>query len=215
MRHDATTPVTQYLDRPGGRVGYDVIGEGPLVVLVPGMGDLRSSYRFLAPLLAEAGYRVACSELRGHGDSDATFATYGDADTAGDVLALTEELGGRAVLVGNSMGAGAAVIAAAQRPDLVCGLVLVGPFVRDPDIGATRRLLLRAVMARPWRPSRGSRTCPNCTEDGALRTSRSTATGSSRACLGQVTQERCLLRLARATHWPRRASTMFRCLPLS
>jgi alpha-beta hydrolase superfamily lysophospholipase len=26
------------------------------VVLVPGMGDLRASYRFLAPALKEAGY---------------------------------------------------------------------------------------------------------------------------------------------------------------
>jgi len=31
-------------------------GEGPLVVLVPGMGDLRRAYRFLAPGLREAGY---------------------------------------------------------------------------------------------------------------------------------------------------------------
>jgi alpha-beta hydrolase superfamily lysophospholipase len=29
-----------------------------LVVLVRGMGDLRASYRFLAPALKEAGYRV-------------------------------------------------------------------------------------------------------------------------------------------------------------
>ncbi len=60
---------TSYLDRPGGRIGYDVAGAGPLVVLVPGMGDLRAAYRFLAPPLRAAGYRVACADLRGHGDS--------------------------------------------------------------------------------------------------------------------------------------------------
>ena len=49
---------TSYLARPGGRIGYDVAGEGPLVVLVPGMGDLRAGYRFLAPALRAAGYRV-------------------------------------------------------------------------------------------------------------------------------------------------------------
>ena len=34
---------TSYLSRPGGRIGYDVAGDGPLVVLVPRMGDLRAS----------------------------------------------------------------------------------------------------------------------------------------------------------------------------
>jgi pimeloyl-ACP methyl ester carboxylesterase len=118
---------TIYLSRPEGRIGYD----GALVVLVPGMGDLRAGYRFLAPDLRAAGYRVACTDLRGHGASDATFTSYGDEETAGDVIALTEELGGPAVVVGNSMGAGSAVVAAAQRPGLVSGLVLTGPFVRN------------------------------------------------------------------------------------
>ena len=128
---------TSYLARPGGRIGYDVGGTGPLVVLVPGMGDLRAGYRFLAPALRAAGYRVACTDLRGHGDSDATFPSFGDQDTAGDVLALIAELGGPAVIVGNSMGAGSAVLAAAGQPDLVCGLVLAA----------------RSSVTRPFRPS--------------------------------------------------------------
>jgi len=70
-------------------------------------------------VLRRARYRVAATDLRGHGDSDATFATYGDAETAGDVHALIEELGGPAVIVGNSMGAAAAVMVAADHPDLV------------------------------------------------------------------------------------------------
>src|SRR6476661_8584907 len=126
-----------------GRVAYDEAGVGPLVVLVPGMGDLRSTYRFLAPALREAGYRVVCMDLRGHGDSDATFSSYGDEETAGDVAALIDLLGGPAVVVGNSMAAGSAVLVAAQRPELISGLVLVGPFVRNPTIGALQRVLFR------------------------------------------------------------------------
>jgi pimeloyl-ACP methyl ester carboxylesterase len=139
-----------YLNRPGGRIAYEVAGDGLLIVLVPGMGDLRTSYRFLAPALRDAGYRVVSSDLRGHGDSDATFAGYGDVETASDVVALIEELGGPAVIVGNSMGAGSAVLVAADRPELVLGLVLVGPFVRDPQTSAFQRVLLRVAMARPW-----------------------------------------------------------------
>ena len=104
----ATAPAahTSYLTRPDGRIGYDVAGTGQLIVLVPGMGDLRAGYRFLAPALRAAGYRVACTDLRGHGDSDTTFPSYGDEETAADVVALIRELGGPAVVVGNSMGAG-------------------------------------------------------------------------------------------------------------
>jgi len=141
---------TSYLTRPEGRIGYDIGGGGPLVLLVPGMGDLRAAYRFLAPALREAGYRVACTDLRGHGDSDSTFTSYGDTETAADLIALIEELGGPAIIAGNSMGAAAAVLAAAQRPELVSGLVLIGPFVRNPAASAMQRIALRAAMARPW-----------------------------------------------------------------
>ena len=121
-----------------------------VVVLVPGMGDLRSAYRFLAPALRQDGYRVACTDLRGHGDSDTTFTSYGDVETAGDIIALIEELDGPAVVVGNSMGAGAAACAAAERPDHINGLVLVGPFVRNGKTTARQRVLLRVAIARPW-----------------------------------------------------------------
>lgn len=150
MTKQDEVPSTRTLSRPEGRVAYDVAGDGPLVVLVPGMGDLRSTYRFIAPALRAAGYRVAATDLRGHGDSDTTFMSYGDADTAGDVLALIEELGGPAVVVGNSMGAGTAAFAAAERPDVVSGVVLVGPFVRNPDMNAFNRIMLRVAMAGAW-----------------------------------------------------------------
>jgi pimeloyl-ACP methyl ester carboxylesterase len=140
----------EFLDRPGGRVAFEVGGDGPLVVCVPGMGDLRSVYRFLAPELVGAGYRVACMDLRGHGDSDTTFDAYDDVATAGDMVALVEHLGGRAVLVGNSMAAGAAVLAAAQAPAVVAGLVLLGPAVRDRPMGAGAQLAFRLALMRPW-----------------------------------------------------------------
>ncbi len=151
MTHQAmNAPATEYLARPEGRIAYDVDGSGPLVVLIPGMGDLLAGYRFLRPALVAAGYRVATTDLRGHGDSDATFSTFGDLESAADIVALIEHLGGPAVLVGNSMGAGVAVCVAADRPELVNGLVLVGPFVRDGKVNALMRILMRAAMAPMW-----------------------------------------------------------------
>jgi pimeloyl-ACP methyl ester carboxylesterase len=149
--HDmSSAPSTQYLDRPEGRISYDTQGSGPLLVLVPGMGELRSSYRFLTPALVAAGYTVATTDLRGHGDSDTTFSSYGDVETAGDVHALIEKLGGPAVILGNSLAAGSGVIAAADHPDQVTGLVLIGPYVRNPKLGRVMSAVFRAMTAPLW-----------------------------------------------------------------
>jgi pimeloyl-ACP methyl ester carboxylesterase len=141
-----------YLQRPDGRIAYDAATAtaGPLVVCVAGMADLRSTYRHLTPALTGAGFRVAAMELRGHGDSDTTFEAYDDEAAASDIVALVEELGAPAVLIGHSMGAAAAIIAAARRPELVSGLVLVGPFARDPQVGPLVRGLLRLAMQPLW-----------------------------------------------------------------
>jgi pimeloyl-ACP methyl ester carboxylesterase len=51
------------------------------------------------------------------------------------------------------MGAGAAVIAAADRPSSVAGTVLIGPFVRNPAVNPLVPLMLRLLLLRPWGPS--------------------------------------------------------------
>lgn len=149
--HNGPQTETRYLSVPGGTIAYDIQGEGPLVLLVPGMGDLRAAYRFLVPALVNAGYTAASVDVRGHGESDAAFDSYGDVETAADITLLLEVLATPAVIVGNSMGAGSAVIVAAENPHLVEGLVLVGPFVRQPASStAFTRAMLRILMARPW-----------------------------------------------------------------
>lgn len=144
----------RYLARPAGRLSYTLDGSGPLVIAVPGMGDLRSVYRELAGPIVDSGYRLAVLDLRGHGDSDTTFTEHGDVETAGDILALIAELGQPAVVVGNSMSGSAAVWAAAERPEAVAGLVLFSPFLREPAKGraaqALIRGLFRALFAKPW-----------------------------------------------------------------
>lgn len=148
------TPSFLFLQRPEGRLAYDVTGtDGPLVICVPGMGELRQNYRLLVARLAERGCRVAAMDIRGHGDSDATFTSYDDLALASDILALIDELGDPAFVVGNSMGAGAGVIAAAEAPKQIRGLALLGPFVRDPEGGALQKLLFRVLLTKPWGPA--------------------------------------------------------------
>jgi pimeloyl-ACP methyl ester carboxylesterase len=122
--------MTEFLDVPGGRIAFDVTGSGPLVVLSHGIGDRRQAYRFLAPMLAQAGYRVATADLRGHGESSMGWASISRTDVAGDLAALIDHLGGPAVIAGHSISGGAATIAAAARPDLVAGIVEINPFTR-------------------------------------------------------------------------------------
>ena len=57
--------MTEFVDVPGGRIACDVDCGGALVVLSHGIGDRRQAYRFPAPMLAQAGYRVASADLRG------------------------------------------------------------------------------------------------------------------------------------------------------
>ena len=141
------------LHREEGRIAYELHGAGPLIVCMPGMGELRSSYRYNVGALQRAGFQVATMDLRGHGDSDATFTNYDDVAAATDVLALIDELGGPGVVVGNSMGAGAAVWAAAERPDLVSGIALLGPFVRQSPINPLMAWAFKFAMSGPWAPA--------------------------------------------------------------
>jgi pimeloyl-ACP methyl ester carboxylesterase len=128
--------MTEFLEVAGGRIAYDVTGSGPLVVLSHGIGDGRQAYRFLAPMLARAGYRVASADLRGHGDSSMGWKSVTGkeaitrTDIAGDLIALIRHLGGPAVIVGHSISGGAATIAAAQEPGLVSAIVEINPFTK-------------------------------------------------------------------------------------
>ncbi|PPF62563.1 alpha/beta hydrolase [Clavibacter michiganensis] len=127
--------MTEHLTIDGGTLAYELSGStGPLLVLAHGMGDSREAYRFLAPLLVEAGYRVAAVDLRGHGESSVGWAGHSRTDIAGDLIRLVEHLGGPAVLVGHSISGGAVTIAAATAPHLVTAVVELAPFTRKQSL---------------------------------------------------------------------------------
>jgi pimeloyl-ACP methyl ester carboxylesterase len=131
---------TEFVNVAGGRIAYEVVGQGKLVVLSHGMGDNRSAYRFLAPLIANAGYRVARIDLRGHGQSSTGWGSYTHADSAGDLMEVIRKLGGPAVIVGHSFSGGVATIAAAKNPDLVSAIVEIGPFTHPQTFSLTALL---------------------------------------------------------------------------
>jgi pimeloyl-ACP methyl ester carboxylesterase len=144
---------TQYFQHQNGTLAYDDTGSGPLVICVPGMGDLRGEYRFLIPQLVAAGYRAVSLDVRGHGESSTDWPDFSVAAIGSDILALIRHLNaGLAIVIGTSMAAGAGVWAAAEAPDLISGLVLIGPFVRG-DGDKFLQLMFAVMFARPWGPS--------------------------------------------------------------
>jgi len=134
--------MTEFLTTDGGVIAYDLTGAGPLIVLSHGMGDHRRVYRHLVPILAAAGYLVANTDMRGHGESSMNWTSHDGTDAisrtdvATDLLALIRHLGGPAVIIGHSLSGGAATIAAAGAPELVSAVVEINPFTKTQKLYA-------------------------------------------------------------------------------
>lgn len=99
------------------------------VVVAHGLGDRLESQRGLGDRLRDRGHPVVLLDLRGHGGSEGRHTTLGGLE-AMDVRAALEHvasLGRPAVLVGVSMGAVAALRAAAGRED-VAAVVAEAPY---------------------------------------------------------------------------------------
>jgi sigma-B regulation protein RsbQ len=105
--------------------------DGPTVLLAHGFGCDQNLWRLVVPELARR-YRVVLFDHTGAGRSDLAAWTperYGSLDGyAGDVLAICHELDLRdVVLVGHSVSAMIAVLAANREPERFAKLVLLTP----------------------------------------------------------------------------------------
>ena len=144
--------VDLFFNRPEGRIAFTDQGTGPLVVMVPGLGDVKEEYRFLAPKVIAAGFRAVTMDLRGLGNSSVGWPAYTNAALGSDIVAFLRYLAaGSATVIGTSMGAGAAAWAAAEAPDAISDLVLIGPFVRVLPAGSWwKSAAMKAAFAGPW-----------------------------------------------------------------
>jgi pimeloyl-ACP methyl ester carboxylesterase len=121
---------------------------GPPAILLHGGGQSRSAWRGAARRLAEAGYRAAAMDLRGHGDSDwSPGKHYSFDDYAYDLARTIDALGAPAVLVGASLGGHVSVVMAARHPDKVRALALadVTPWIDEGEIGSVMRAAMRRM----------------------------------------------------------------------
>lgn len=139
---------SRYLQRPDVRIHYRLVGEGPPVVLLHGLGSGGNDWFPITPFLAP-DYRLLLIDLRGHGHSSLPRDSYSIAAMASDVLAVldAEEIE-RAALVGLSLGGCVALQTAIQSPQRVSRLVLVNTFakLRHSGIGWSRVARLRRAL---------------------------------------------------------------------
>jgi pimeloyl-ACP methyl ester carboxylesterase len=119
--------------RDGVRLFYEVYGHGkPTVLFLPTWSIVHSRFWKLQLPYFARHCRVVTFDGRGNGKSDrpSLAAAYSDKEFAADTLAVMDATGtAEAVLVGLSKGAGWGLRVAAEHPERVAGLVMVGASV--------------------------------------------------------------------------------------
>ncbi len=98
-----------------------------IVLLLHGFLEHAHVWDWVAPLLADAGLHVFALDWRGHGESQwiGSGGYYHFPDYTADLAFVRRALGGRAAIVGHSMGGGAAVQYAGTEPERLSALVSI------------------------------------------------------------------------------------------
>ena len=113
----------QPAEEPGGEVHAE---SRPPVILIHGSPGRAALFAQMAPLIAEAGYRVIAVDLPGFGDSSRNIADRSMRGHAGRMLRLMDTLDiGRAHVVGWSNGGGVALHMADDAPHRIASLTML------------------------------------------------------------------------------------------
>lgn len=129
------------IDRGGVRIELLAEGNGPPVVMIPSLGRDAQDFEDLARRLAAAGYRALRPQPRGLGASRGPMHGITLHDYARDMAAVIEANGGQpAVMAGHAFGNFVARTTAADFPQLVRAVILLGAthvWPVPPDVRAS------------------------------------------------------------------------------
>jgi pimeloyl-ACP methyl ester carboxylesterase len=119
--------VVQHIAAGAARLRVRIAGQGTMLVLLPGLGRPSEDLDPFAALLVAAGYKVVQPDPRGSGGSTGPLDGLTLHDLAGDIAAVIEAIGASDVtIIGHAFGNRIARTVAADRPDLVGMVVLLG-----------------------------------------------------------------------------------------
>ena len=148
----------------GLRLAYVEAGnpKGELLLLLHGYTDSSRSWTPVVPYLSR--YRLLIPDLRGHGATDAPRCCYGTTQFADDARLFLDSLGvKRAAVAGHSLGSMVAISLAADHPNRVSKLVLIGStalvpvkrgdWLYDNAAAVTGKLDPGTQFARDWHPA--------------------------------------------------------------
>ena len=130
-----------YAPRPvaGTQIYYEVHGDGPPVVLVPGGGGNHASWWQQIPHF-QSRYTLILIDWPGYGLSRSEAEQFDITEWPDAILAVLDDLGiGRAAVVAQSLGGMPTLLFAVQHPGRVAGLVL------NSSVGSIRDEAFRAV----------------------------------------------------------------------
>jgi pimeloyl-ACP methyl ester carboxylesterase len=132
-------PATLYLPNTGN-VFFSInpipaSERAPVAVLIHGYSEDRLTMSSLARRLAQNGYAVLAVDVRGHGENQRPFDPDGINE---DIKSAVEYLrgstfvdGSRLILIGHSMGAGAAMRYAIRDPNVTATVMIAGLWPLD------------------------------------------------------------------------------------
>jgi len=137
------------------RVRAFLRGSGPTVVMLCGMGRPPGDLEAFGKTIADAGYKVAIAEYRGIGESRGPMDGITFHDLAKDVAAIVDKVGGAPVaLIGHAFGNRIARTLAADRPDLVSCVVMLGASGKvqpTPEVAAAIKVAQSMHLSRKER----------------------------------------------------------------
>ena len=111
----------------GIRLSYVELGDpnGEPLLLLHGFTDSSRSWSLVAPYLS--GFRLLIPDQRGHGAAEAPACCYGSTQFAYDAELFLDALGiQKAAVAGHSLGSMVAISLAAERPERVSKVILIG-----------------------------------------------------------------------------------------
>jgi pimeloyl-ACP methyl ester carboxylesterase len=135
----------------GAQLAVSVAGDGPPLLLIPGLGATRVVFDPLLPLLTPT-FRVAVYDQRGIGDSQLTPGPYTTEQLGDDAAAVLDGLAiDHVAVMGASFGGLVAQQLAIRHPQRVTALLLAAtgpgsaPLASKPDPAAAAALLGRGA----------------------------------------------------------------------
>ena len=152
-------------DTAGVRIYYEIHGEGPAVVLIHGSGGNHASWWQQVPELSRS-YSVLTLDLRGFGKSTSDLDEFDSLAFPDDIVAVLDDAGiERAMLVGQSIGASAALKVAMRAPERIAGVVLahslggidhaeLAALVKSDRAKAEQLPVLDRLMSKPFQKER-------------------------------------------------------------